>query len=116
MCCRYYYADQIRDMMDDLIASQTIKIAEPLQVEPGRDIRPSDISAVICRDGGDLSVTNMRWGFDNPYAKGLIINARSETAREKNMFSDSILNRRCVIPASGFYEWDAYKCMTGCLS
>ena len=109
MCCRYYYADQIRDMMDDLIASQTIKLAEPLQVEPGRDIRPSDESAVICRDGGDLSVTNMRWGFDNPYAKGLIINARSETAREKNMFSDSIMNRRCVIPASGFYEWDAYK-------
>ena len=109
MCCRYYYADQIRDMMDDLIASQTIKIAEPLQMEPGRDIRPSDASAVIYRDGEDLSVSNMKWGFENPYAKGLIINARSETAREKNMFSDSILNRRCVIPASGFYEWDAYK-------
>ena len=109
MCCRYYYADQIRDMMDDLIASQTIKLAEPLQVEPGRDIRPSDESAVICRDGGDLSVTNMRWGFDNPYAKGLIINARSETAREKNMFHDGIMNHRCVVPASGFYEWDSYK-------
>ena len=109
MCCRYYYADQIRDMMDDLIASQTIKLTEPLQVEPGRDIRPSDASAVIYRDGEDLSVSNMKWGFENPYAKGLIINARSETAREKNMFSDSILNRRCGIPASGFYEWDAYK-------
>lgn len=109
MCCRYYYADQIREMMQDLIASQTIKLDKPLQVEPGRDIRPSDASAVICRDGDDLSVTNMRWGFDNPYAKGLIINARSETVREKNLFYDSIMNRRCVIPASGFYEWDAYK-------
>ena len=109
MCCRYYYEDQIRDMMDDLLASQTIKTDGPLQVEPGRDIRPSDASAVICRDGSGLKAVNMRWGFDNPYSKGLIINARSETATDKNLFSDSILNRRCVIPASGFYEWDAYK-------
>ena len=96
-------------MMDDLLASQRIQTAEPLKIEPGRDVRPSDASAVICRDGDDLSAVNMRWGFSNPYSKGLIINARSETAREKNLFSDSIMNRRCVIPASGFYEWDAYK-------
>ena len=109
MCCRYYYEDQIRDMMEDLLASQTIRLAEPLQVEPGCDIRPSDASAVICGEGDDLTAVNMRWGFDNPYSKGLIINARSETAMDKNLFSDSIMNRRCVIPASGFYEWDAYK-------
>ena len=109
MCCRYYYEDQIRDMMDDLLASQTIRLAEPLLVEPGQDIRPSDASAVICRDGDDLKAINMRWGFDNPYAKGLIINTRSETARDKALFSDSIMNRRCIIPASGFYEWDVYK-------
>lgn len=109
MCCRYYYEDQIRDMMDDLLASQCIEPAEPLLMEPGRDVRPSDASAVICRDGSDLIAVNMRWGFDNPYAKGLIINTRSETARDKNLFSDSVMNRRCVIPASGFYEWDAYK-------
>ncbi len=47
--------------------------------------------------------------FTNPYRKGLIINARSETVREKNLFSDSIINRRCIIPARGFYEWDPYK-------
>ena len=52
---------------------------------------------------------NMYWGFTNPYRKGLIINARAETAREKKLFADSIQNRRCIIPASGFYEWDAYK-------
>ena len=109
MCCRYYYEDQIRDMMDDLLASQTIKPAEPLLTEPGRDVHPSDASAAICRKGDDLIALNMRWGFANPYAKGLIINARSETARDKNLFSDSIMIRRCVIPASGFYEWDAYK-------
>ena len=51
----------------------------------------------------------MVWGFSNPVNKGLIINARAETAREKITFADSIAKRRCVIPASGFYEWDPYK-------
>lgn len=56
-----------------------------------------------------LGVSEMYWGFANPVKKGLIINARAETAREKKMFADSIARRRCVIPASGFYEWDPYK-------
>jgi putative SOS response-associated peptidase YedK len=64
---------------------------------------------VICGHNNRLAEMNMYWGFTNPYRKGLIINARSETAREKNLFSNSIMNRRCIIPASGFYEWDPYK-------
>ena len=109
MCCRYYYEDEIRERMRDLLDSQGIKPAEPLSVEPGRDVRPSDASAVICGSDDGLIASDMRWGFTNPYKKGIIINARSETAREKNLFADSIMNRRCLIPASGFYEWDQYK-------
>ena len=41
MCCRYYYENQIRDMMDDLRASQRIELAEPMQMEPGKDVRHS---------------------------------------------------------------------------
>ena len=75
----------------------------------GRDVLPSDASVVICEKGSGLSAVSMKWGFANPYRKGLIINARAETAMEKQLFSDSIQNRRCVIPASGFYEWDSAK-------
>jgi len=39
----------------------------------------------------------------------VIINAKAETALEKRMFRDSVLNRRIVIPATGFYEWNAQK-------
>jgi putative SOS response-associated peptidase YedK len=95
--------------MEDLRASQSIKMDASLLMEPGRDVRPSEASAVICNHDNDLTAVSMRWGFSNPYKKGLIINARSETAREKNLFRDSIMTRRCIIPASGFYEWDRYK-------
>ena len=34
------------------------------------------------------------------------INARTESALEKKTFRESMLHRRCIIPARGFYEWD----------
>ena len=109
MCCRYYYEDEIRERMQDLLDSQSIMADAGLKAEPGRDVRPSDASAVIYQNGKDLAAGDMRWGFSNPYRKGIIINARAETAAEKNLFADSMAKRRCIIPASGFYEWDPYK-------
>jgi len=46
----------------------------------------------------------MKWGFVS-YDGKPIINARSETALEKPMFRESMIERRCLIPASGYYEW-----------
>ena len=52
----------------------------------------------------------MRWGFLPAWVKDprqftLLINARSETAREKPAFKNAIKRRRCLIPADGYYEW-----------
>ena len=47
-----------------------------------------------------------RWGIPG-WRGGLMINARAETVCEKPMFRRSMAAQRCVIPASGYYEWDA---------
>jgi putative SOS response-associated peptidase YedK len=52
----------------------------------------------------------MRWGLIPSWAKdmsgaAMMINARSETAAMKPAFRDPLTNRRCLIPADGFYEW-----------
>ena len=45
----------------------------------------------------------MKWGYSG-YGN-TVINARSETAFEKPMFRKSMQERRCLLPASGYYEW-----------
>ena len=49
----------------------------------------------------------LAWGFRT--SKSLIINARAETALEKPIFAESVRARHCVIPSTGFFEWDGDK-------
>jgi putative SOS response-associated peptidase YedK len=56
--------------------------------------------------------TMMRWGLIPHWAKDMSIgtrtlNARSESVTRTPAFRDSILTKRCLIPADGFYEWQA---------
>lgn len=117
MCCRYYYEDFEIELRELMKAERVVELPDFKYKETGRrDICPSQAGVVLCSAGRDSSgpgspigAAEMVWGFSNPVNKGLIINARAETAREKITFADSIAKRRCVIPASGFYEWDPYK-------
>ncbi len=77
-----------------------------------RDVCPSQQAAVLAADPnlpGTVMVKQMIWGFPGIQNKGLLINARAESALQKKTYRDSILTRRCVIPASGFYEWNPSK-------
>ena len=47
----------------------------------------------------------MKWGFIHPHRGMLVFNTRSETAAEKPLFVTSIDDRRCLIPASCYFEW-----------
>ena len=110
MCCRYYYEDverELRKLLRDEKITASLRLLSEKTAD--RDVFPSQPSLTIHSDGCGLTMSEMMWGISNPYSSGLIINARAETVREKRLFADSIAARRCVIPASGFYEWDPYK-------
>ena len=47
----------------------------------------------------------MKWGFLKYDGKGHLINARSETVAEKNIFRKPLFEGRCLIPASNYFEW-----------
>ena len=56
-----------------------------------------------------LRTEPLLWGFPG-FDKGkLLINARAESVKDRPTFADSFAERRCVLPAAGFYEWDKKK-------
>ncbi len=74
------------------------------------NIKPGDYAPVILREEGENRLSLMRWGFVPPWAKDLklgykMINARAETVAEKPSFKPALLKQRCLIPTTGFYEW-----------
>ena len=100
----------------DFTANKELKkvLQELNRKYPGKEIRsgevfPTNLAAVLCAEGNHVSPEASIWGFPQYKGSGVIINARSETAFEKRTFRDSLLSRRCVIPTTGFYEWDKSK-------
>ena len=103
MCGRYYVEPE-SDMEElaELIAEAKRKSEE---VKTG-EVFPSDTAAVIANSRQlKPAVFPMRWGFERK-GGGLAINARSETAGEKQLFRESAQLRRCLIPASCYFEWE----------
>ena len=74
---------------------------------PG-DVRPGDRAPVLLPGEGDRPAVGLfTWGYPSENRK--IINARAETAAVKPMFQEGVQRKRCVIPSTGFYEWDGQK-------
>lgn len=74
------------------------------------NIAPTQPITVVTSHGLQRSLETMRWGLIPGWAKDAqignhCINARSETVFSKPAFSKAIMRHRCLIPASGFYEW-----------
>ena len=67
------------------------------------EIRPGDEATVYTLQGAE----KMRWGI--PLSNRLVINARSESAADKPLFRQSMLQGRCMIEAAAFFEWDERK-------
>lgn len=109
MCGRYYVDDDTAKEIEKVIrqVDAMIRDTSGLNMLRSGDIRPADLAPVIAAHEDKLYVESIRWGI--PAYDGLVINAKSETVREKKLFADSIERRRIAIPAAGFYEWNAKK-------
>lgn len=77
---------------------------------PNYNICPTNAVGVVTARDGARALRPMRWGFiphwyKKPNGGPLLINARAETIAEKPAFRAAARDRRCLIPATGFYEW-----------
>lgn len=105
MCGRYYVDDEMYQEIELL----TGKIDREQRLLGKTDIYPSSMAPMLTASGGAWRCENQRWGFPGFSSSGVVFNARSESALEKRMFSESVRKRRAVIPAAGFYEWNRKK-------
>lgn len=93
--------------MAQLFAAQP---ANDLPVVPNYNICPTTAVHVVSSGAIGRHLQAMRWGFlphwyKTEMAGPLLINARAETLAEKPAFAAACRGRRCLIPATGFYEW-----------
>ena len=107
MCGRYNFtveqSEEIMEILEKLNARFQGK-----EVKTG-EIFPTNPAAILMEDKQEVIPALSSWGFPKFDGKGVIINARAETAFEKRTFRDSLVNRRCIAPCTGFYEWDSEK-------
>lgn len=84
--------------------------ANDLPDVPNYNVCPTTQVATVRSEEGQRRLAPMRWGFlphwyKSPTDGPLLINARAETIAEKPAFRAACRERRCLIPATGFYEW-----------
>lgn len=110
MCGRYIFLDQDNiEMHSRLKQLQKLFTAKELQDVALNEVFPSMKTPVYTLQNDELIPQIMRFGYTGFNGKGLLINARCETVKEKPTFKDDFNHRRCVIIASGYYEWDKQK-------
>ena len=111
MCYRFYIDLFFKRKVNKLMAEKGIFVPDRdlgKLILP-RDVHPTETALVIAGVKNQLAAGPMNWGFASPVDKGVLANARAESVKEKYSFSDSFMKRRCVIPTSGFYEWNTHK-------
>lgn len=75
-------------------------------IKTGGEVLPTDVVPVIANSRAmHPRLFAMKWGYTLPDGR-VLINARSETAAQKTLFAQSMRCRRCLIPASRYFEWD----------
>ncbi len=106
MCGRYSLTSPVESVVRLFGLDQRPNLPPRYNIAPAQDV-----TVVWVQDGG-RKLGHMRWGLVPSWAKDVkigqrMINARAETVAEKPSFRSAFKHRRCLIPADGFYEWQA---------
>lgn len=115
MCGRYYIDDaavwEIRKFAEkwEVVTDSSLEDVFSLKGKNRIDIHPSEFGLVMWLQENSIRASQMKWGFPSDSKSGLLINARAESVLERPTFRPSFLQRRCVLPAAGFYEWNDKK-------
>jgi putative SOS response-associated peptidase YedK len=111
MCARfaYYFLMQQVQLLTSLGWSYDDAIDSCYNVAP-----TMDAPVILIGKAGKAGLAKLRWGLvpswaDDPSVGVKMFNARSETIREKPAYREAFEKRRCVVPISGFYEWEPLK-------
>jgi putative SOS response-associated peptidase YedK len=105
MCSRYFLD------ADGNVIAYAFRVPVHAGIRKRFNIAPTHEAPVIRADAkGGREVALLRWGLVPAWAKELsigskLINARAETLAEKPAFRAALRSRRCIVPASGFFEW-----------
>jgi putative SOS response-associated peptidase YedK len=105
MCSRYFLD------ADGNIIAYTFTVPVHDRIRKRFNIAPTQQAPVVrVGAGGEREIAMLRWGLVPSWAKDLkvgtkMINARSEGVEAKPSFRAAVKQRRCVVPATGFYEW-----------
>jgi putative SOS response-associated peptidase YedK len=119
MCTRYFVelSPELRPIIE---AARRSPLAGKMVHHLGRpvaregEVRPTDISAVIATSSrGTPGYFPMVWGFTSPATGAPLVNCRVETAGSKPMWKESWQRRRCIVPASWYYEWEHFVSPSG---
>ncbi len=109
MCGRYSLTQGV-----EVLQLRFAFMEEDFDLKPRYNIAPSQNAPVVMVEDEGRRLRMMRWGLVPSWAKeasigNKMINARSETLAEKPSFKKSLKQRRCLVLADGFYEWQAPK-------
>jgi len=105
MCGRYNLIASPEQLVAHFHLQRLLRYQSHFNIVPGQKIL-----AVVELEDTSLKAVNLNWGLVPSWAKDRkisqhLINARAETVREKPSFRAAFRQRRCLIPATGFYEW-----------
>ncbi len=103
---RYYSWEEVRDYYLTFTPP-------PGNLEPAYNVAPTQDVLMVTREEGGNAISTARWGLIPPWSaaplKAATFNTRTDSIETSKLWRPSLEKWRCVVPASGWYEWTGAK-------